>query len=131
MRANAQGSFGRDAQNLYLGGPTRVHVPDYRAIAGQRAVVGNLEARFPLVRGLTLAVPSPWELPTISGAIYADGVRAWGFDERRQLGVLGWAVYLGGGFWPAVRWNWSWTTTDFERFDSAVAQHYFSIAYNF
>jgi hypothetical protein len=131
MRANAQGSFGADAQYLYLGGPTRVHVREYRAITGHRAVVGNLEARFPLLRGLTIAVPAPWQLPTLSGVVYADGVRAWGNGDRQQLGVLGWAVYLGGGFWPAVRWNWSWTSADFERFDSAIAQHYISIAYNF
>jgi hypothetical protein len=131
MRANAQGSFGRDAQYLYLGGPTRVHVRDFRAIAGQRAVNANVELRVPLVRGLTIAIPQPWQLPTISGAVYADGVRAWQPGDRQQLGVLGWAVYLGGGFWPALRWNWSWTSADLERFDSAVPLHYFSIAYNF
>jgi hypothetical protein len=131
MRANAQGSFGLDAHNLYLGGPTRLHVSDFRLLAGQQAVMGNVEARFPLVRGLTLAVPAPWQLPTISGAIYADGARVWDAGDRSELGVLGWAVYLGGGFWPALRWNFSWTTRDFQHFDSAIAQHYFSISNNF
>ena len=32
-------------------------------------------------------MPSPWQLPTLSGAIYADGVRAWSRDDRQQLGA--------------------------------------------
>ena len=131
MRANAQGSFGHDAQNAYLGGPTRLHVPDFRELTGQRAVNANVEARFPLVRGLTLAVPAPWQLPTIYGAVYADGARTWTSFDRQQLGLVGWAVYLGGGFAPALRWNWSWVSTDFQHFQSAIPRHYFSIAYNF
>ena len=131
LRADAQGSYGPDAQNVYLGGPTRLRVVDWRALYGQRAVSGNVEARFPLLRGLTLAVPTPWQLPPVSGAIFADGARVWENDEPAELGALGWAVYLGGGFYPALRWNWSWTTRDFRHFDSAIPQHYFSLAYNF
>ncbi len=131
MRANAQGSFGPDAQNVYLGGPSRLHVSNWRELAGPRMVSANVEARFPVVRGLLLAVPAPWMLPTVNGALYADGARAWSPGEREERGVLGWALYLGGGFYPALRWNWSWTTQDFVHFDSAIPQHYFSISYNF
>ncbi len=131
MRADAVGSFGPDAQNAYLGGPTRLHVPDYRELSGLRAVSGNLETRFPLLRGMTLAVPSPWQLPTIYGAVYADGARTWTALDTEDIGVLGWAVYLGGGFMPALRWNWSWVTTDFVHFQSAIPRHYFAVAYNF
>ena len=131
MRADAQGSFGPDAQNVYLGGPTRLRVPDYQAMSGQRAVTGNLEARFPLLRGLTLGVPGPWQVPPLGGAIYADGARTWAPGFTQELGLVGWAVYLGGGVMPALRWNWSWVSTDFQHFQSAIPQHYFSIAYNF
>jgi hypothetical protein len=131
MRASAQGSFGHDAQNAYIGGPTRLHVPDFHELSGLRAVNGNLEARFPLVRGLTIAVPSPWQLPTIHGAVFADGARVWSSYGPTEEGLLGWAVYLGGGFAPAARWNWGWLTTDFQKFRSRIPFHYFSIAYNF
>lgn len=131
MRANATGSFGADAQNVYLGGPTRLHVSEWRAVSGTRAVNGNVEARFPILRGLVLAVPAPWMLPTVKGALFADAVRAWQTDSRTDLGVVGWGVYLGGGFAPALRWNWFWTTSDFQRFTSRAPGHYFSIAYNF
>ena len=131
MRANAQGSYGADAQNIYFGGPTRLHVPDFQALSGQRAMSGNVELRFPLVRGLRLAVPSPWQLPTVNAALYADGTRAWSPGFMQELGVVGWAVYLGGGYYPAIRWNWSWTSQDLVHFDSGVPLHYFSIAYNF
>jgi hypothetical protein len=131
MRATAQGSFGADAQNLYFGGPTRLHIPTYNFMYGQRVVGGNLEARFPLVRGLTIAVPSPWQLPTVNAAVYGDGARTWTSFGSQELGVLGYAIYVGGGFAPALRWNWSWTSADFVHFDSRVPLHYFSIAYNF
>jgi len=100
MRVMTQGSFGPDAQNVYLGGPTRLHVPDFHAMSGQRAASANFEARFPLLRGLTLAVPTPWTLPTVNGAIFADGARAWTPFGRQQLGVLGWSVYLGAASCP-------------------------------
>jgi len=131
MRANWTDSFGADAQNVYLGGPTRLHVSDWRALAGQQAESGNLEARYPLLRGLTIAVPQPWQLPTVYGSLYADAARVNNTGDISEMGVVGWALYLGGGFWPAIRWNWSWVSTDFARFQSAIPQHYFSISYNF
>jgi hypothetical protein len=45
--------------------------------------------------------------------------------------VVGWSVWLGGGFYPALRWNWSWYTTDFQKFRNHAPLHYFSIAYNY
>jgi hypothetical protein len=91
----------------------------------------TVEARFPLLRGLTLAVPVPWQLPTVYGSVFGDAARVWTPFDRSQFGVVGWSAYLGGGFMPAIRYNWFWYTTDFERFATAVPGHYFSIAYNF
>jgi hypothetical protein len=130
FRAAGTGSFGRDRQLAYLGGPTRLHVVDYRYLYGTRVVNGNWEARFPIVRGLTLAVPAPWQLPTIYGSVFTDAARVWGPFGRQDVGVAGYSVYIGGGFMPAIRWNWSWVTTDFRRFSSRIPTHYFAIAYN-
>lgn len=131
MRVNATTNFGRDAQRVYLGGPTRLRVTERRYLAGLKATSAQVETRFPLVRGLTLAVPSRWEFPTIHGALFADGAWAWEYGDRQDVGVAGWGLFLGGGFLPAFRWNWMWTTTDFEKFRSARPDHLFSIAYNF
>lgn len=131
LRASGMHNFGRDAQRVYLGGPTRIRVTERRYLAGLTAGTSSVELRFPVVRGLVLAVPAPWQFPTIHGAVFADGARAWEYGRRTEVGVVGWGVFLGGGFMPAIRWNWMWTTTDFQKFRSAAPDHLFSIAYNF
>ena len=130
-RANGWASFSRDAQRRYLGGPTRLHVPDRRYASGQQTIVAQHETRFPLVRRLVLGVPSPWMLPTVSGVAFGDA--AWVFDQGdvRRIGVAGWGVYLGGGFWPAIRWNWMWITEDWHKFLNRAPEHEFFIAFNF
>jgi len=131
VRGSAWSSYGRDAQRIYLGGPFRIHVLDRRFLAGLQVTSAQWETRFPLVRGLTLAVPAPWQLPTISGAVFADGAWSWEHGDRERVGVLGYSVYLGGGFLPALRWNWMWVSTDFQKFLNHAPQHEFSIGYNF
>jgi hypothetical protein len=130
-RANGWASFSRDAQRLYLGGPTRLHVPERRFAAGLQTIVVQQETRFPLLRGLVLGIPAPWQLPTVSGVVFGDA--AWVFDrfDDRRIGVAGWGVYLGGGYWPALRWNWMWVTEDWHRFGNRAPAHEFFIAYNF
>lgn len=130
-RVNGWASFSRDAQRRYLGGPTRLHVPERRYASGLQTLVAQHESRFPLLRGLVLGVPAPWQLPTVSGVVFGDA--AWVFDrtEDRRIGVAGWGVYLGGGFWPAIRWNWMWITEDWRKFLNRAPEHEFFIAYNF
>lgn len=130
-RANGWASFSRDAQRLYLGGPTRLHVPERRYASGLQTIVVQQETRFPVLRGLVLSVPSPWMLPTVSGVVFGDA--AWVFDKQfdRRIAVAGWGVYLGGGFYPAIRWNWMWISEDWKRFRNKAPAHEFFIAYNF
>jgi len=130
-RAVAQTSFGEDAQRFYIGGPSRLRVPERRLISGLQTLTLQQELRFPLVRGLVLAIPSPWMLPTISGALFTDV--AWTRDgsERDQYAVGGFGVYVGGGPYPAIRWNWIWESRDQETLRSRRPLMLFSIAYNY
>lgn len=130
-RANGWASFSRDAHLRYLGGPTRLRVPDTRYAAGLQTIVVQHETRFPVLRGLVLGIPAPWQLPTVSGAVFGDAAWTFNHDDRRRIGVAGWGVYLGGGFWPAVRWNWMWVTEDWHRFRNHAPYHEFFVAYNF
>jgi hypothetical protein len=129
-RVQAQSTFGEDAQHFYLGGATSLRGYDRRELSGQRTLLVQQEFRLPLLRGLTLAVPAPWELPTISAAGFADVAWAWNVGDDRRLGSVGTAVYFGGVYFPAVRWNFSWTTTDFVNF-SPRPRTQFMIGFNF
>lgn len=131
-RASAWASYGRDAQRFYLGGPVRLHLSEYRALAGLQIVNVQQELRYPLVRGLTLGFPIPgFRLPTIYAAAFADGGWAYDHEDRTKRGVVGWSLYLGGAFFPAIRWNFAWSTTDFKHFDNRVPHHLFTLGYNF
>ncbi len=130
-RAVAQTSFGEDAQRSYVGGPSRLRVPERRLLSGLQAVTVQEELRFPLVRGLILAVPTPWMLPTISGAVFTDAAWVWDGSISEKYAVGGFGVYLGGGPFPAIRWNWVWESRDHEKLISARPLMLFSIAYNY
>lgn len=130
-RAVAQTSFGGDAQRFYVGGPSRLRVPERRLLSGLQTVSLQEEVRFPLVRGLVLAVPAPWMLPTISGAVFADAAWVWQSALQQQHAVGGFGVYLGGGPYPAIRWNWIWESRDLRTIESRRPLMVFSIAYNY
>ena len=116
-RVQGQSSHGRDAGRFYLGGFNSLRGYERRALAGTRTLLLQQELRFPLVRGLVFAIPTQWVFPTISGAVFADAAWGWedGFVDRR--GVLGTAFYLGGGYYPVIRWNFVWRTDDWETFE--------------
>jgi hypothetical protein len=119
-RIQGQASMWKDAQRFYLGGYNSLPGVSRRTLFGQRTLLLQEELRFPLLRRLVVAVPSPWEFPTVSGTMFAGAAWAWedAFGPRwdQRLGILGFGLYLGGGYYPAVRWNFVWTTTDFRRF---------------
>ena len=129
-RLQGQSSFGQDAQRFYMGGRSSLRGYDRRALSGLQTVLVQQELRMPLLRGLTLAVPAPWELPTVSAAVFADAGWAWEDGIERHLGDFGTGVYLGGGFFPAIRWNFVWTTPDFQHYASHPSTH-FSIGFNY
>lgn len=144
VRAQAQSSFGQDAQRYYLGGWASIRGYERRALSGTQTVLLQSEARFPLVRGLTLAVPALWTFPTIGGAVFLDGAWTWftfadhpltlgellGNAATFQAGSTGVSFYIGGGYYPAFRWDYAWVTESFHRF-SPRPRTQFSLAYNF
>jgi hypothetical protein len=117
-RVQAQASLGRDAQTFYMGGLSSLRGFDRRSLSGERTLLVQQELRFPVLRGLTLAIPAPWVFPTIHAAAFADVAWAWDEGVRERLGSGGVGVYVGGGYFPALRWNYSWTTRDLRSFSS-------------
>ncbi len=126
-RTQVVGSFGQDAQKSYLGGPMRLRINQRRVISARRMVNSQVEARFPLLRQIVLAVPAPWMLPTLHGALFADA--AWGSGDANidRVADGGFALYLGGGFYPQLRWNWVWRTNDFKTLTSRKPGTYFTL----
>ena len=132
-RIQGQASLWRDAQRYYLGGYNSLPGVSRRALSGQQTVLVQEEIRFPLVRRLVIAIPSPWEFPTVSGAAYAGAAWTWddAFGQRwdERLGIVGFGLYLGGGYYPAIRWNFTWTTSDFRTLASRPRTQ-FTVGFN-
>jgi WD40 repeat protein/surface antigen Omp85-like protein len=150
-RVQGQVSVGRDAQRFYVGGRNSTPGWDPRTLAGLRTVVAQQELRFPLLRGVTLALPGPWQLPPVSGVAFADAAWAWddggivlpssvpgyaldatdsGPGAQGHVGSAGLGFFIGGGYYPALRWNYAWTTLDFHHF-SRRPHTQFALGWNF
>jgi len=129
-RGQGQVSLGRDAQRFYLGGRGSLRGYDRRELAGLETVLLQQEIRFPLLRGLTLAVPAPWVFPTLNAAAFADLAWAWEGGVERRRGSVGTGVYVGGGYFPAIRWDFVWATPDFREY-SRRPRTQFTIGFNF
>ncbi len=129
-RIQGQSSFGQDAQRFYLGGRATLRGYDRRTLAGLQTLLVQEELRLPVVRGLTFAVPTSWEFPTISAAAFADAAWGWERGEESHLGSAGTGIYIGGGYYPAIRWNFVWTTADFRSF-ARRPRTQFLIGFNF
>ena len=150
-RVNGQASLGRDARRFYLGGPRSLPGYDYRTLTGLRTAVISQEVRFPLVSGLTVALPVPWLFPTVSGVAF--GTMGWAFDDgagvpipagldsvavrmlsgragQGHLGAVGVGFFIGGGYFPALRWTYAWATPDFQHF-ARRPRTQFSLGFNF
>jgi Tol biopolymer transport system component len=129
-RAQVQHSFGEDVQTFYLGGRFSLRGYDYRVLAGETTLLFQQEFRFPLLQGLVLAVPTRWMLPSIGGAVFADAGWARDGPLDRSLGSAGVAWYVGGGYYPAIRWNYAWRTLDFRHFSPRPVTQ-FALIFNF
>jgi len=68
--------------------------------------------------------------PTIGGAAFADAAWTWDDGVMSRAGALGAGFYIGGGYFPALRWNYVWPTYDWKTFPRRPRMQ-FSIAYNF
>jgi hypothetical protein len=129
-RLQGQSSFGQDAQRFYLGGRTSLRGYDRRTLSGYQTLLAQQEFRIPVVRGLTFAVPTVWEFPAISAAVFADAAWSWDRGREERLGSAGTGLYVGGGYFPAIRWNFVWTTEDFKTF-APRPRTQFLIGFNF
>lgn len=139
-RVQAQASVGRDAQRFFIGGYSSVRGYDRRTFSGTQTLLLQHEVRFPVLRGLVFSVPAPWMFPTVSGALFTDAAWTWndaaaGGDPPRgrvsdRIGSAGVGLFIGGGYYPALRWNYAWTTDDFRTF-SHKPRTQFSLTYDF
>jgi hypothetical protein len=133
-RVQAQASLWQDAQLFYLGGYNSLPGVARRTLDGRQTLLVQQELRFPLVRRLVIAIPTAWEFPTIGGALFAGAAWAWpdafNSPSTQQLGIVGFAVYIGGGYYPAFRWNFAWPTTDFRTLASRPRTQ-FTIGFNY
>jgi hypothetical protein len=129
-RVQGQASFGNDAQRYYLGGLVSLRGYDRRAISGTKTLLVQQEFRLPVVRGLTFALPRAWQFPTISTALYADYAMAVDREDIARRGAVGAGAFIGGGYYPVIRWNFTWVTPDFQTF-SRHPRTSFLIGYNF
>lgn len=129
-RFQGQSGLGRDAQRFYLGGRTNLRGYNRRELSGLHTVLVQQEVRAPLLRGLVLALPSPWVFPTIGAAAFADAALAIEDGEEDHAGSVGAGVFIGGGYFPAIRWNFVWQTKDFIEYAHRPRTQ-FVIAFNF
>jgi outer membrane protein assembly factor BamA len=137
-RVQSQTSIGRDAQRFYIGGYRGVRGYDRRRsarfglnqLAGTKSFLAQQEFRFPVLRGLTFAVPTTWVFPTISAAAFADAGWVWEEDWSDHRGSVGVGWFVGGGYFPALRWNYVWPTTDWRHYSSGPRTQ-FVLDYNF
>jgi Tol biopolymer transport system component len=134
MRVQYQASLWGDAQRIYLGGYNSLPGIERRSLDGYQTVLAQEELRFPLLRRLVLALPTAWEFPTVSGVVFAGSALAW---ERAfaptptgKVGVVGFGVFIGGGYYPAFRWNFVWPTYDFRNLPSRPRTQ-FTIGFNY
>jgi WD40-like Beta Propeller Repeat len=132
-RIQAQSSLGNDAQRFYLGGRSALRGYNRRELSGLYTALIQQEFRMPLLRGLVMALPAPWMFPPVSAAAFSDV--AWGWDDNlyrtpRHLASVGTGFYIGGGYYPVFRWNFVWTTPDFQTF-SVRPRTEFLIGFNY
>ena len=153
-RAQGQASTGPDAQQFFLGGRQSIRGYDRRSLSGVQTALLQSEVRFPLLRGLVFGVPAPWMFPTVSGGAFIDAAWAWNdplsvlvlqedpsspigvslVEERtprqRMIGSTGFSFWIGGGYFPAFRWNYAWLTDDFHSF-TRHPRTQFTLDFNF
>jgi len=93
VRAFAFYAGGERPERVTIGGSWALRgYPQYSYLAGDRALMGNLEWRFPLTNYLSIGSPiGEIRFPGVQGALFADLGRAWSdlATERGWLGSYG------------------------------------------
>jgi hypothetical protein len=83
-------SAGQRPERITIGGSYALRgYPRYAYVAGDRAVMGNVEWRFPITNYLSLGLPvGELRLPGVEGALFGDLGRAWS-EQSTARGWLG------------------------------------------
>lgn len=84
------GSFGRNPQSFFLGGPSTLRGYDdlsntkgsVAVLSGPKAALGTVEFRFPFITHLGLNAPLPISFFNIEGVLFADAGAAWNHGLR-------------------------------------------------
>jgi len=69
---------GDDPQFVFLGGPLTMRGYDYLQFTGSRALLFNVEYRYPLVDALIFGWPGRWGFQDIGGTFFFDTGSVWG-----------------------------------------------------
>ena len=105
--ARVRGEFvnGEDAEPVFAGGFGDLRGYPRRYLVGRSIAVASQELRFPVIRSLVLSLPGGGlRLPSIMGALYADAAA---YDAGRPVQSVGGSLYMGGGYFPALRFDFS------------------------
>ncbi len=129
-RLDVRSSFGQEGRRFYLGGPSTLRGYSMRTVSGKRVLLLNNELRLPLLARIVLRTPGgALPLPTIRGALFFDAAAGGERELEDWKGSLGFGLYLGGGYFPAVRFNVAWRT-DFESITPKAVRE-FTIGWNY
>jgi hypothetical protein len=129
-RIQETSSLGRDAQRYYLGGYGSIVGYDWRSLSGLHTVLVQEELRGPLLRRLVLAIPSPWLMPPVGGALFVNGAWTWDRILPQQVGSAGMGFFIGGGYFPVFRWDYAWLTDNFSNYTNHPVSRFW-IGFNF
>jgi Tol biopolymer transport system component len=78
FRGMGVGSTGEDPRFFFLGGPLTLRGYDYLQFSGSRAMLFNLEYRYPLVDAIIFGWPGRWGIRNIGGTFFLDTGSVWG-----------------------------------------------------
>jgi outer membrane protein assembly factor BamA len=129
-RLEGRSTFGDEGRRFFLGGPSTLRGYGTRTLSGRNVLLVNNELRLPLLARLAFRTPGgTLPLPTIKGALFFDAATSGdrGLDPWR--GSVGVGFYLGGGYFPVVRFNVAWRT-DFDTVKSKPVRE-FTVGWNY
>ena len=129
-RLETRSTFGDEGRRFFLGGPSTLRGYGTRTLSGKNVLLVNNELRLPLLARLAFRTPGgTLPLPTIKGALFFDAATAGDVRWDPWRGSLGVGFYLGGGYFPVVRFNVAWRT-DFGTVDAKPVRE-FTVGWNY
>jgi hypothetical protein len=114
LRGFAYYSGGERPQRISIGGSYALRgYPRFAYVSGNRAIMANVEWRFPITHYLSIGFPfGEWRFPGVQGAFFGDLGRAWSAQssDRGLLGSygLGLRMSLGAPFVLRLDLGWRW-----------------------